>query len=216
VSFDEGRQQIVCDPTRPPFNTQQDNFEEAELALKEAAKLAPQDKMIRATIQELHRKRTEYIEKEKRLAKAMGGFLLKPAATGIPVGAAGAVEMEKEKEAEAAVLAEEESEKEEEEEEMEGPESPRAAAPEPPHEQEREHEAAAAAAAAVAGAAPAGAQEQQAVHPLLAWYMDHYDWFVIAAFVVLPLVLLWPDLMNSWRGKAGASGPGSAGSGGEF
>lgn len=186
----------------------QDFFDEAELALKEAAKLAPQDKLVRAGLQELHRKRAEYIEKEKKVAKAMGGFLLKPAATGIPAAAAKREEQGGEEEEEQDAKMEQEQEEDEAVVE-EGESQPLARSASQAGQQHEES------AGPIALEPAQAAQEQdRAMHPWLEWYMDHYDWFVLAAFVVLPLCLFWPDLVASWQGKAGASG--SAGGGGEF
>ncbi len=198
-----------------PTFLSQDNFEEAELALKEAGKLAPQDKAVRAAIQELHQKRAEYVEKEKRLAKAMGGFLLKPAATGVTAAASAADEgkgkgQEVQGDDDEAVAAEEEEADSEEEEEQQQQQEPQATAVAPAQEQEQGQQQQQLVEPEAAAVAAPG------IHPWLAWYMDHYDWFIVAAFVVLPLCLLWPDLVASWRGKGGAAGPGSAGGGGEF
>ena len=52
------------------------NFEEAEIALKEAFKLAPKDAGIKNAIQELKQRRSTYQKKEVAMYKQMSGFLL--------------------------------------------------------------------------------------------------------------------------------------------
>jgi len=57
------------------------NFEEAEIALKEAYKLAPKDVAIVKGIQELNTRRANYHKKEAAMMKQMSGFLLSKKAT---------------------------------------------------------------------------------------------------------------------------------------
>ena len=57
---------------------QQDNYEEAELALKEAFKLSPKDAKIREALKELSERRANYVIKVSRGAgeTSVGGSVL--------------------------------------------------------------------------------------------------------------------------------------------
>lgn len=194
----------------------QDNFEEAELALREAAKLAPNDPVIRAAVEDLQRKRAEYIAKEKKMMKKMGGFLMTPEATGISEeevekeGSKGKRDEQVEKEGEDAVVADttstaaaaEKEPEEEEEEEEDGDEE----------EEEQPIKLPVAASAATAGAVSQQEQmEARPINPWLAWYIEHYDWFVTAAFLILPVLFIGGDLKASWARWMGGGGGGGGG-----
>jgi len=196
----------------------QDNFEEAELALREAAKLAPKDPLVRAAVQDLQRKRAEYVEKEKRMMKKMGGFLMTPAATGIKEEEGGKGKGKEDEQVES-------EEKEGEDVAVVGTMTAVAAAaaaaghskPEEEEEEEEVGEEEQPLAQAAVAAAAAEQVEARPINPWLAWYIEHYDWCVTAAFLILPVLFVWEDLKASWARRMGGGGGGeSGGAGSDF
>lgn len=197
----------------------QDNFLEAELALKEAAKLAPKDKLIHAAVQELYRNRTQYIEKEKVMMKKMGGFLLTPAATGIE-DKEGKEPIDTEEMDENAAQAHNEQIKRKDisdtMSEAKRDHSKVEAVDAVVREEEEENQSQTT--AEITDDAAPLEQENRPINPWLAWYISHYDWFVTAAFIILPLLFLWGDIKSSWARRLSevGKGGGQVGSAGEL
>lgn len=210
----------------------QDKYEEAELALKEAYKLAPTDgqvgrwgsafdgeknmgasvmlirtacclaaprhQVIKA-LKELARLKAEYAAKEKKMYKAMGGFLNKRRPSqdedgkeeegagdkGAAAGAKGAEGTEGE--GDKGQQEEDEESDQEEDDEGEGEEDEE---DEEVEEEEEEGEAAAKSAAA--------AETQKGP-----WVMRHFDVVVTVVMLVLPVIFVWPDLAKFWRRRLG-------------
>lgn len=166
----------------------QDNYEEAELALNEALKLAPTDPNIQKGIRELARLKKEYAKKEKAMYQTMAGFLLPKGERGKAKGEEGPTEGTSEDVSPGVTEVQEEEEEEDEGEEEEDK------------------------AVSSAEISREGVKETRKKSSGTGWVgfiRKNYEWIVTILFIIIPLIVLWPDLVQKWNKFPKVDGVGS-------